>query len=886
MNIDNHLKQNAFSSNSSERFIVKPERLYFCLEGRADIFISLNEANTNKSDSGQISYICSVNPGEMFCLSSQTKDLPAIYARCINFSKLSVLDPTDEVYEPFKKSDDYHALIHIWHNHLIENLNAVHYNYIKDFIDDTDDYHNKERFILNTVIQNEKDKNRKHLENLSKTFENDRLLYKKSATDLTSLMSDKTGSEQNLVLVNESALINACKILCHHLHIEFTTIHDLEIEKVKQKIDYIANKADFKIREFNLEEDWWKNDLGSFLGFNHNNEPCVLISRENNAYDCINAQSNEKYKITHSNFSEIRLNGYYFYRPFPKTKVTLLSLFRFSASALSFRLLLPIISTGIIAGLLSALIPVITGSVIDTHIPERDYQQFYLIFILFVSVGVSAVLFNVIKSLAVGKIEFKLDNLLQSALWSRLVDLPVSFFRKYSSGEIGKKVLSFYQIKIIISSILTDTLLSFCFSIFYLLVLFFYNSEMAIYAISLSAILLVFMMINGALQIKFGIKKIYFSEQLMSFLSDIINGIGKIRLNGAEKRVFYHWGQKYKNLKKYEILYQKLQLFNSSFMSIFAIVSSMLVFWLTMQKEKLSVGDFIAFNSSFISFQMILLSLSSTTISISYIYAILQNIKPVLEEIPEKNNSNTEIESIKGDIELSNVNFRYSGSCDLVIKDFSLKIHDGEYVAIVGSSGSGKSTLFRLILGFEKAESGKIYISNYDLEKADMVSLRKQTGVVLQNGRLLPGDILSNIKGNNPDISEEDVWKACEMAEIKKDIEEMPMKLFTNIDEKSATISGGQKQRILIAKALIHQPKILLLDEATSALDNYTQKMLTQTLSKLKCTRIVIAHRLSTVIDCEKIIVLEKGRIVEQGNYKTLMEKKGRFYDLVERQIL
>jgi ATP-binding cassette subfamily C protein len=205
-------------------------------------------------------------------------------------------------------------------------------------------------------------------------------------------------------------------------------------------------------------------------------------------------------------------------------------------------------------------------------------------------------------------------------------------------------------------------------------------------------------------------------------------------------------------------------------------------------------------------------------------------------------------------------------------------------VAFVGPSGSGKSTLFRLLLGFEKPDSGFLHYDGMNLEDIDPLELRRQMGTVLQNGRPLDGDIFTNIIGNAP-LTEDDAWEAARAAGFDRDMEAMPMKMHTYLSEGGGGISGGQRQRLLIARAAVHRPRILLFDEATSALDNQTQVIVSQSLEKLNATRIVIAHRLSTIINADIIFVFEHGRVVQQGTYAELINKEGPFRDLARRQI-
>ena len=365
----------------------------------------------------------------------------------------------------------------------------------------------------------------------------------------------------------------------------------------------------------------------------------------------------------------------------------------------------------------------------------------------------------------------------------------------------------------------------------------------------------------------------------------LITGIQKIKLAGAEKRAFARWGNLYAQSAKMTYdppMFLKL----NSVISLAISLTGTLVMYYMSVRAGLSVADYYAFNTAYGMVSGAFLSLAGIALSAAQIRPILTMVQPFFDAVPEVSDGKQVIERLSGGIELNNVSFRYNENMPLILDDLSLKIRPGQYVAIVGRTGCGKSTLLRLLLGFEKPQKGAIYYDGKDLERIDLRSLRRRIGVVMQNGKLFQGDIYSNIVISAPWLSQQDAWEATELTGIAEDIRRMPMGMNTVISEGSGGISGGQRQRLMIARAIAPKPKILMFDEATSALDNITQKKVSESLDRLKCTRIVIAHRLSTIRQCDRILVLDQGKIVEDGTYDELIASDGFFAELVARQRL
>ena len=261
-----------------------------------------------------------------------------------------------------------------------------------------------------------------------------------------------------------------------------------------------------------------------------------------------------------------------------------------------------------------------------------------------------------------------------------------------------------------------------------------------------------------------------------------------------------------------------------------------------------------------------------------------ERLKPILDTAPESDETKISPGKLRGEITVSHLHFRYTPEMPWVIKDVSFTIKPGQMIAFVGSSGCGKSTLLRLLLGFERPQSGSIYYDGQDLATLDVRAVRQQLGVVLQESRVLPTDIFRNIVGATAHTMD-DAWEAAGMAGLADDIKEMPMGMHTIVSEGGGTFSGGQRQRLLIARALVNKPKLLFFDEATSALDNRAQAVVTESMDRLDATRIVIAHRLSTIVNADRIFYFDAGQIKEEGTYQELLAKGGAFASLAKRQI-
>ncbi len=709
-----------------------------------------------------------------------------------------------------------------------------------------------------------------------------------SITELTKIVGQKKKKNKltEHLELPKNVLAAACRLVADSLGIQMVLPSDTILEHSPNPLYEIVRISEVRFRQIILTGKWWKKDGGPILGFfTDKKTPVALIPIAENKYKMINPVDGTERVIDNNLAQQLHPKAFMFYRRLPVKELKLSDIIHFCTYGFIKRDIIRALLIGIIAGVLNLSVPIANAIVFNHIIPEGEKGQLIQTALLLISFGISGALFGLARSFALIRIENRAETSLQAAVWDRLISLPVPFFRKYSSGELAMRAMGFSLIRKEISGTVITCVLSAVFTLLNFVLLMQYSLRMSLYTLLLILIILIFTFICGKLQLRYRSQLTKLTNQISGQIFQIIGGVARFRTAGAEKRAFHQWTKAYGNQEKLNFKNSMISNCMNVFSSVFPIIASMVIFSTTFYIEELDTGSFIAFNSAFIAIITAVLALSGVLANIINIKSLYESTKPILQAVPEYDSFKENPGKLDGNIEMSHITFRYQPEAPIVLNDFSLKIKEGEYVAIVGPSGCGKSTILRLLLGFEKPEEGKIYYDGYDMEKVDLRIIRRQLGVVLQNSQMMTGDIRSNIMGMNPNLTMEDAVEALKLAGVYEDIKAMPMGLFTVVPEGGSTLSGGQRQRLLIARVLINKPRIIFFDEATSALDNKTQAVVSETLDSLKATRIVIAHRLSTIIHCDRILVIDKGRVVEEGSYEELMERKSIFYELAKRQL-
>ena len=652
-------------------------------------------------------------------------------------------------------------------------------------------------------------------------------------------------------------------------------IHDI--------LEFLLRPSGIMRRTVELEGSWYKDGIGALLCQMEDGSIVALIPKSTSGYTYLDRTTGKKVTVNKKNAAAFGTQAISFYKPFPLKELTAGDLMRYMFSQLSAGDYAAVILATLAVALIGLFTPYVNNLLFSTVVYSNRVGLLVAAAVFLLGVTISGMLIEVTKSVVLSRISTKLKVPVETATMMRVLSLPASFFKKYSSGELASRVQNMSMLCTLLVDILLSTGLTSVMSIVYIFQILRYSPTLAVPALIVLGTTVVFAIISAVLQMRQSQMLLNAKAKERGLVFSLLSGIQKIKLAGAEKRAFAKWSEQYKQVLQNKYGIPKFLVLNDAIATFISMIGTVVIYYLAVNFH-VSAAEYMTFNSAYGMVLGAFVALASMALQIAEIRPTLKMVEPIFKTVPEIAHGKRVLQKLVGSIELSNVSFRYAENTPYVIDNLSLKIRPGQYIAIVGASGCGKSTLMRLMLGFEIPQKGVVYYDNNDLQQVDLKSLRQKIGTVMQDGKLFSGDIYSNIVISAPQLSIDEAWKAAEMAGIADDIRAMPMQMHTLISEGSGGISGGQRQRLMIARAIAPKPKILMFDEATSALDNVTQQIVSESLDKLKCTRIVIAHRLSTIRQCDRIIVLDKGKIVEDGTFEELMENNGYFAELIERQ--
>lgn len=658
-------------------------------------------------------------------------------------------------------------------------------------------------------------------------------------------------------------------------------------ENEEHLLDAVLDVTGLRCRKVELSPGWRKDSAGALLGFLKNGAQIAMIPSAG-GYKYLDPESGRRVRVTGKNEQMILPEAFCFYKCFPNSQLTIRDLAIYQLRCFSFLDIAKIVSAACAVTLLGMLTPLITQALFGPVASSGEKFLFPNMLALLIGTAIAQALIGIIQSLSVSGVESRIEFSVQAAAMERVLELPSTFFREFAPGTLSERLSGIAAVSSQILKIVLGTGLTCVFSLAYLGQIAAIAPALALPSAIIIAINVGVSILITIVQTRLTSRRLKASAQLNGWMYTLIGAVKKIRLSGAEGRAFGIWSEHYRDVWHYTYqgpIWARLSVTISLAVSLFGMIGV----YFSAAAAHITPAQYMAFSSAFGMVSGAFMQLTGMVQQISGIRPQMEMCRPLLEAAPEKRQGKKRLDKLTGDIILENVSFSYepdNPNASLILNDISLHIKPGEYVGIVGRTGCGKSTLLRMLLGFETPQDGRILYDGYDLAQLDVKTARRSIGVVLQESRVFHADIYNNIVIAAPWLGVDEAWKAAEKAGIADDIREMPMGLNTIVSEDSAGISGGQRQRICIARAIVSNPSIIMFDEATSALDNSHQQIVSESLDAMGATRIVIAHRISTIRHCDRILMLDGGHIAEEGTYEELLNRRGLFWELVHRQEL
>ena len=651
----------------------------------------------------------------------------------------------------------------------------------------------------------------------------------------------------------------------------------------------ILDVSGLRARQVRLkpEDKWWLGDSNPMLAFRaEDGRPVALLPGRLGRYREFDPVRRQSARVTAKRAEALKPEAWLFYRPLPPHSMEPADLFRIAAHG-SGPDLIRLVLIGLPGGLLMLSPALALGFVAGLLDLGGDPGALYAVTVALAGLGVLAGLLHVLRGMALMRLEGRVASRIEAAFWDRLFRLPAEFLHRYPAGDLAMRGTAFQDLRDATQGVVADSVLSVIFLLPAFVLMFFYDAALGGIALAFSFVSLFATALLGLHQISPRGRMIRGVRRGAGRLFQIIRGIGKLRVESAEESAFAVWARDYREQKEAELELGTLEGHLQAFGAALPFLAGAVLICATVWRDgpTIPVGDFLVVYAVFIAFQTAVARLGGSFGTVAALLPAFEQVRPFLVQTPESVTQGEPVEHLNGDILFDNVSFRYDPDGPLILDNVTIRAHPGEFVAIAGGSGAGKSTLFRLALGLDRPTGGAVYYDGRDLRHLNLKQLRRKIGAVPQTVQLHPQDLWDNVVAHHGGATDVEVWRAVQCAAIDREIAAMPMGMLTPVGTSGTVMSGGESQRITIARALIRNPRLLLLDEATNWLDNESQTSVMEDLANLTSTRIVIAHRLSTLKQADRIYVMRSGKVEQSGSFEELMAVEGLFRELVRRQI-
>ena len=688
----------------------------------------------------------------------------------------------------------------------------------------------------------------------------------------------------------DTVLADALQIIGRHQGIEFTIPVRPGSSDTPVGLVDILDSSGVRARRVRLEHEdrWWRGDSNAMLAFRaEGGQPVALLPGGFGRYREVDPVGKRSARVTAERAATLEPEAWMFYRPLPSGNVKARDLLGIALKG-SAADLARLVIAGIPGGLIK-LLPALALGFVATHaVAGGSTGALYAVAVTLAGFGLLGALLHLLQSTAMMRLEGRSASRVEAAFWDRLMRLPPGILHRYPAGDLAMSGMTFQSIRDGMQGVVADSLLSVVFLLPVFGVIFFYDAALGTVALVFSLASLLVTVALGLRQIAPYGRMISAARRVAGRLFQIVGGIAKLRVENAEGSAFAIWARDYREQKRAELDLGGLEGHSRAFSAALPFLAAgvLLLAVMTVGDRSVPVGDFLVVYTVFIAFQSAVARLGESFGTVAAMLPAFDQMRPLLSAVPETEVGGEPVERLGGEVLFDHVSFRYEPEGPLILDDVTIHAGPGEFVAIAGESGAGKSTLFRLALGIDRPSAGAVYYDGRDLRHLNLKQVRRKIGAVPQSVRLHPHDLWDNIVAHHEEASADEVWQAARSAGVEREIRAMPMGMLTMVGSSGAVVSGGESQRVTIARSLIGSPRVMLFDEATNWLDNESQVEVMRNLARLASTRIVIAHRLSTLEQADRIYVMQAGKVVQRGSFRDLMEVDGAFRELVRRQIV